>query len=184
MIDIIHLTKKQSPAIRLKIMVQTDGIDFRMYLLSKTFQFFKWYMTRLTKHKINWRRGKQCASPITLGGWHNNWKFRVTTQNCARFVLAVEKDKKRQEKRLPSLGLPSPWTRCRPFKRQRCISDVVLKNEGSMGQNLSKHNSACSNTDSYMLRPTAMFIDSMRKRTYQSNYSLAILKRRLELASL
>ena len=29
---------------------------------------FKWYMTRLSKLKISWRRGKQYTSLVTLGG--------------------------------------------------------------------------------------------------------------------
>ena len=32
---------------------------------------FKWYMTRLPKLKISWRRGKQYTSPVALGGRHN-----------------------------------------------------------------------------------------------------------------
>ena len=32
---------------------------------------FEWYMTRLPKLEISWRRGKQFTSPVTLGGRHN-----------------------------------------------------------------------------------------------------------------
>ena len=38
MYTIKDLGKKQSPAIRLKIVVQIDWIDFGMYILLKTFQ--------------------------------------------------------------------------------------------------------------------------------------------------
>ena len=46
---------------------QTNGIDFGMYSQRP----FEWYMTRLPKLKISWRRGKECTSPVTLGGRHN-----------------------------------------------------------------------------------------------------------------
>ena len=38
--------------------------DFGMYSQRP----FKWYMTRLSKLKISWRRGKQYTSSVTLGG--------------------------------------------------------------------------------------------------------------------
>ena len=53
---------QQTPAIRLKIVVQTetDGIDFRMYSQRP----FKWYLTRLPKLKINyWLLGLILTKP-------------------------------------------------------------------------------------------------------------------------
>ena len=45
--------------------------------------------------------------------------------------------------------------------KQRCIPDVVLKNKG---RTMNVH---VVNTDSYMLGPTSMFMDCLRKKTYQ-----------------
>ena len=47
---------------------QTDGINFGMYSQRP----FEWYMTRLPKLKISWRRGKRIYLPITLKGRHNS----------------------------------------------------------------------------------------------------------------
>ena len=71
-------------AIRLKIVVQTDGrtdrqtdeINFGMY----SQRHFEWYMARLPKLKISWRRGKQYTSPDTLGGGINSDSLNSTIQ--------------------------------------------------------------------------------------------------------
>ena len=55
MYHIKDLGYKQSTAIRWKIMVQTDGIDFGMYS-QMTFRI-------LVGDKISWRLGKQYTSP-------------------------------------------------------------------------------------------------------------------------
>ena len=47
---------------------RTDRIDFGMYSQRP----FEWCMTRLSKLKISWRRGKQYTCLITLGGRHNS----------------------------------------------------------------------------------------------------------------
>ena len=75
---------------------QTDGIDFRMYSQRP----FKWYMTRLKKLKISWRRGKQYTSPVTLGGKHNdsevwgshyrNWWWKWRLNKCIAIWTSVK----------------------------------------------------------------------------------------------
>ena len=52
-------------------------------------------------------------------------------------------------------------TRCRPSKGRRCIPDVVLKNEGSMGQTCRSINVHVCSKHRYLLRPTCMFMDRM-----------------------
>ena len=61
MYNIQNLGLKQSPAISLKIVVQTDRRN----------RFRNVHSTRLSKLKISWRRGKQYTSCVTLGGRHN-----------------------------------------------------------------------------------------------------------------
>ena len=49
----------------------------------------------------------------------------------------------------------------------RCIPDVVLKNEDLMVQTCRSINVHVVNTASYMVGPTSMFMDCLRKQTHQ-----------------
>ena len=44
-------------------------------------------MTRLPKLKISWRRGKQCTSPVTLGGSHKYSGFNKRRSYLYRFFF-------------------------------------------------------------------------------------------------
>ena len=57
-------------------------------------------------------------------------------------------------------------TRCQPSKGRRCISDVVLKIEGSMLQTCRYINVHVISTD--ILRSTWMFMDGMRNQAIKS----------------
>ena len=56
---------------------------------------------------------------------------------------------------------------CWNSKGRRCIPDVVLKNEDSMVQTRQNINKCACSKHRYMLSPTRMFMDSMRKWTYE-----------------
>ena len=58
-------------------------------------------------------------------------------------------------------------TRCRPSMGRQCIPVVELKNEGPMEQTCRSINVHVVNTNSYMLGPTSMFMDCLRKQTHQ-----------------
>ena len=70
-------------------MVQTDGINFGMYSQRP----FEWYMTRLSKLKISWRRGKQYTSPVTVEEMHNNYpsylKYNIVIYTNKIFSLLI-----------------------------------------------------------------------------------------------
>ena len=53
------------------------------------------------------------------------------------------------------------------FQGTTMHADVVLENEGSMVQNCWNINEHVVDTDIIMLKPTWMFMDKMRKQTYQ-----------------
>ena len=89
MFNITRYRIKTSPAIRLKIVVQTDGINFGMY----SQRTFKWYMTRLSKLKISWRRGKEYTSLVTLGGRHRYKKVCHSTTNWFNLLRGTLKNK-------------------------------------------------------------------------------------------
>ena len=65
---------------------QTDRINFGIYSQRPV----KWYMTRLPKLKISWRRGKPYTSPDTLGGRYN-YTIHLTKIFIFKCELIIEK---------------------------------------------------------------------------------------------